>query len=375
MRNISIRSTLVLSILGILSIVLMYIVENTKKEYTQPYFEEKLDAARIMDESLSYLKEKHFKDEISIDNINDPNDTKIIGTRYSSITSGRGSLPIKLSTANPNFAALLVELFKDAKLKKGDHIAIGATGSFPALNIAACAAAEALELKVSYIASVSSSSWGANNPDYTFLDIHKSLEEGKYISHSIIASSIGANEDLGRTLSTEGREQCIAAIERNGVQLINGKTFEENIATRMKIFAQRENKLGKIQLYINIGGGIASLGGVENSATFPSGLSKDVKLNLFKEKEGIMFEFASLKTPLINLKNIEGLMNRYDLPKEPTPLPKPGKGKLFYDLQYDMRIVLGTTLFLVMLIFLIIVFDKKQNALGNEIIQQETEEK
>ncbi len=358
--------------LGLLSIGLMTMVELTKKEQTQAYFQEKLEAAKLMQNCIDYLKDAHFKDEVAVDNINDPNDTRIIGARYSSITSGRGSLPIKLSTVNPNFAAMLVELFKDADLKRGDHIAIGATGSFPALNIAACSAAEALGLEVSYIASVTSSSWGANDPDYTFLDMHTSLRKGDLIHQEIIASSIGANQDIGRTVSPEGREQVRAAIERNGIPFINGGSLNENIASRLEIYEARERALGKkIKLYVNVGGGVASLGSDLNSEKLPSGLIQDVKLKVFPDKKGVMFEMASKKVPLINLKNLQRLMTKYGLPTDPVPLPEPGEGKLFYDLKYDLRYVFGAMAILTLLLFGVILFDKKQNALGNEIIKKE----
>jgi poly-gamma-glutamate system protein len=370
MKNISIRSTAVLSVIGSLSIILMLLVEFTKTEQTQSFFQEKMIAAKLMEDCIDYLKLTHFKDEITIDNINDPNDTRIIGARYSSITSGRGSLPIKLSTVNPNFAALVVELFKEAKLKKGDHIAIGATGSFPALNIAVCIAAETIGLELSFISSVTSSSWGANDPDYTYLDIHSSLIKGKFIKHRIIASSIGANQDIGRTISPEGREQARQAMERNGVDFINGQSLDENIAERIKIFEQKDLELKKrIKLYVNIGGGVASLGSAANSEVLPTGLLKDVKLDIFADKKGVMFEMASKKIPLVNLKNLQYLMLKYGLPRDPVPLPEAGEGKLFYDLKYDLRYVFGSTAFLTLLILSVIVFDKKQNALGNEIIQ------
>lgn len=367
MKKISIRSTLVLSSLAIVAIAFLVLVESTKKEQTQPYFHEKMNAAKLMSDCVSFLKEKNFKDEITVDNINDPNDTKLIGTRYSSITSGRGSLPVKLSTFNPNFAALVVELFHDLNLKQGDHICIGATGSFPALNIAVCSAAEVMKLKVSYIASVTSSSWGANNPEYTYLDMHADLLEENLFMNKIIASSIGANQDIGRSISPEGRSLAREAIDRNNVIYINGKSLNENIKHRMDIFKKREADLGKIKVYVNIGGGVASFGGVDNSNNLPNVLDK-IKLDVFTDKTGVIFEMASNKVPFINLKNLQTLMSKYGLPIDPVPLPAIGEGKLFYDLKYDLRYVYGATMLLAFIIFALIVFDRKQNAIGNEIV-------
>jgi len=368
MKNISIRSTFVLTSLALIAAALLAVIETTKDERAQPHFQEKLTAANLMNDCINYLKETHFKNEISVDNINDPNDTKIIGERFSLITSGRGSLPIKLSTVNPNFAALAIEVFHELKLKKGDHVAICATGSFPALNIAVCSAAEVMGLKVSYIASVTSSSWGATNPEYTYLDIHSSLLKGGFFSNEIIASSIGANQDIGRTISPEGRDLVRAAIKRNRITFINGNSLSENIEKRMAIFKERASELGKIKAYINIGGGIASLGSATNSNELAGGVHENVKLNLFTDKIGVMFEMASKGIDLINFKNLHNLMRKYELPVDPVPLPRPGEGKLFFDLKYDLRFVYGGTVLLTLLIAGLILFDKKQNALGNEIV-------
>ena len=177
MKNISIRSTPVLLVLGSIALGLLFMVEKTQHEQQEKNYEEKFAAAKLTAQCREFLKQKHFANEVSLDNINDPNDTKIVGSRYSSITSGRGSLPVKLGTVNPNFSALIVQLFHDAGLKKGDHIVIGATGSFPGLNIAASAAAEVMDLQVTYLASVTSSSWGANDPEYTYLDMQSSLQK------------------------------------------------------------------------------------------------------------------------------------------------------------------------------------------------------
>ncbi|MEM8894646.1 MAG: poly-gamma-glutamate system protein, partial [Bacteroidota bacterium] len=310
--------------------------------------------------------------EIAIDNINDPNDTRIIGTRYSSITSGRGSLPIKLSTLNPNFAAMMVEFYNEAGLAYGDHIAIGATGSFPALNIASCAAAEVMGLKVSFINSITSSSWGANDPNYSFVDMHSSLVEAGLLSDPIIAASIGASQDIGRTLSGEGRSDAIEAMRRNGIQFIDGQSVADNINQRLDLLSAREQSLTRdISLYVNIGGGVASFGSDKNESTLPSGLISEPKLDLFRDKQGMLFEMASRGIPLINLRNIQVLMDRFGFPLDPVPLPLPGEGTLYYDLQYDLRYVFGATAILVLLIFGIIVFDRNQNALGKTILKTE----
>ncbi|MEM7187131.1 MAG: poly-gamma-glutamate system protein [Bacteroidota bacterium] len=369
MKNISIRSTLVLSILGVLAIALLIIVETTKKFQEQPHFQEKLQASTLTKKCMDHLKSSYFPNEVALDNINDPNETGLIGPQFSAITSGRGSLPVKLSTTNPNFAAMIVSQIKEAGLEEGDTVALCLTGSFPALDIATCAAIETLGLHPVLIASVTSSSWGANHPDLTWLDMHGSLHEAGLLSFMPVAASIGGNQDIGRTLSLEGREAAELAISRNEVCFINEGSLEANIARRMELFDSHSRD--DIRLFINVGGGIASLGSNTNANTLASGLRTDVKLKDIPDPKGVYFEMAQRGVPTINLLNISALMRTYDLPRDPVPLPEIGEGMLYHAYKYDLWVVGLVTSVFIGLIVMVMYYDRKQNALGTQIVKNE----
>jgi poly-gamma-glutamate system protein len=373
--KISIRSTQVLSLLAVLALALMMWVEFSTREEKTPHFEEKKAAAERMQKSLSFLKEKHFKNEINLDNLNDPNDTRLVGRQFSLITSGRGSLPSKLSCFNPNMAALAVDLLHEADVEKGDMIAVCATGSFPAVNIAVACAAETMGLDVYWINSVTSSSWGANDPEFTYLDIHASLHQEGLISNPISAASIGGNHDLGQTLSPEGRKLAIEAIERNELILIKGNSLEDNVETRLDLFKSYANsRMKNIQAFVNIGGGVASLGSSRNGDLLKAGYLSKLKVRDFEDKIGVSYEMTLMDVPVINFHNISQLLNRYRLPIDPVPLPEAGEGELFFKEKYDYRLVLTSLLALLTIVVGIIVYDKKQNALGNFIVKTEDEQ-
>ncbi len=356
-----------LSILGALAIALLIIVESSKSFKEQRYFKQKMKAAGLAAKGMHHLKNTFFPDEIAIDNINDPNNTGIIGQQFSQLTSGRGSLPIKLSTTNPNFAAMIIEQIKEAGLKEGDNVALCFTGSFPALNLAVCTALETLKLKPILVTSVTSSSWGANDPNLTWLDMHKSLYEANVVSFLPRASSIGGNQDLGRTLSIEGRELAVNAIFRNGIPYINEGSLEKSIARRMEIFETESGD--NVKLFINVGGGVASLGSNANAKTLPSGFKQNAKLSDFPDKLGVLYEMTRKGVPTINLLNIGRLMSRYDLPRDPVPLPAIGEGLLYRAYKYDLPTVIVSTVVFLTLIIAVMYYDKKQNALGTQIIK------
>jgi len=95
----------------------------------------------------------------------DPANSGMIGLLLSPITSKTGFLPAKQTTVNPNWAAVMVAMFKEVGAKEGDVIAMGFSASFPAINLATLVAAETLRLNVIAINSVGASTWGANIPD------------------------------------------------------------------------------------------------------------------------------------------------------------------------------------------------------------------
>jgi len=357
---------MVLLILAFLSIALMWIVENTKVSVKEDWYEEKMQASLLMQKCMKHLKDDEFANEIAIDNINDPNETGLVGQQFTEITSGRGSLPMKLSTTNPNFAAVVVQLFKDAGLEKGDEVAMCFTGSFPAVNIAVCSAIEVLQLKPLLITSVTSSSWGANDPEFTWLDMQHSLYDEQLIHFLPLACSIGGNEDLGKTLSNESRALAEIAIERNGIPYLNQNSLEGNIDKRMEIF--NKNSKDEIKLFVNVGGGIASFGSNKNAATIHTGLSSEMKIKDIPDNKGVVYHMAQNDIPILNFLNQRILLTKYGLPIDPIPLPEVGEGILYRSPRYNILIVGIATVILCGLLIGIVYIDKKQNRLGNAIL-------
>lgn len=370
MNKLDIKSNLVISILAVLAIASYFIVENTMSYVKLDFFEEKLEAAQKTKEALTYLKNHRLKNVLFVDNINDPNETGLIGQRHSQITTGSGSLPIKLSTANPNFAALAIQLLKDADVKEGDYVAVCMTGSFPLLDIATLIAIEEIKANPIVITSTTSSSWGANDPDFTILDMITTLQEASLLNFEYEYASIGGNQDVGMSLSNKGRELIKEAIKRNNLQLLNKENLLLNIEERMRIIdSLSENH--SINLFVNIGGGIASVGSNANKNAIKAGLHKDLKLIDIPDKYGVIYEMVKRDVPILHLGNIGTLIKKYNLPVNPVPLPEVGDGKLYYAYRYNIPIVIMATIILFIAIGVFVYIDKKNNALGKNIISEE----
>jgi len=214
------KSNIILGLLFILSLLAFILVETRIKDVKQDYYNEKLEAATLSKTAADYLKSFRLENSVFIDDVNDPNQTALIGQEYTLITTDRGYIDAKLTATNPNFAAVIVQLLKDAGLKENENVAVAFSGSFPGLNISVMAALEALNLHPIIITSVGASNFGANDPYFTWLDMESLLKNSGIFHFKSVAASTGGGQDIGRGLSPEGRNLIVNSIERNDAEFI-----------------------------------------------------------------------------------------------------------------------------------------------------------
>jgi len=324
----------------------MVVELNSKTRAQTKYYKEKLEAAEKADRAFAVIKDTVLRMGIPIDRINDPNETGIIGLQYSPITTERGDLETKLTSTNPNMAALVVELLKEAGATKGDFVAVSVTGSLPALNISTMSAIEALGLKPVIMTSVSASMWGANYPGLTYLDMESILVEYGTLDWRSAAASLGGDDDVGRGLSPAGRDIVEQAATRNNVPLIEARNLDEAIEIKMERF----NAPGDIKIFINIGERMTALAG----AVTEYGLIRPFSI---RTGNGLIARFSQSGVPVINLVDINALALENGLPVAPIPLPKPGDGRLFYEYRYSVVIAIAATLALAVILFIVLRFD------------------
>lgn len=306
-------------------------------------------AAILMEEALVSIRTGRLAAGITIDETIDINRTGLIGLEYSPITTSVGQLEAKRTTANPNFAGLMVHLLFRAGVKKGDVIAVGASGSFPALLVATLCASRVLELEPVVFLSLGASQWGANIPEFHALDMWRCLEKSGEVTFEPAALSLGGEKDVGLDMSPEGRRVLTEAMEASGVPVFLNSTLEGNVAERMRLYDQSAGGR-RIKAFVNIGGSWANLGTDSVILEVKPGLSGRVPLPSV-ERRGVLQSMAALGIPIIHCLFIKGLAQEYGLPWDPNPLPRAGFGAFYRlpDGRSPVFVVLG-------LIYLLMVF-------------------
>ena len=337
----AIQKTSTLVILSAIALVSFVVSINSTTIDISPSYDMKIKAANLMKESMVELKNVRMEAGVFIDDENDPNETGLVGSPFSLITTDEGDLDAKLTTLDPNFSAGMVELMLRMSLQEGDTIAILLTGSMPGANIAVLTAASAMGLIPMVITSVGASQWGANHADFTWLDMESILFNKGLINSRSVAASVGGRNDMGRLLSPAGREIIISNIENYNIPLIRKNRLAENIDERMKLF-ESFNKITNYSAMINVGGGVASLGTSFNSKLLPAGIinrSDVVNISIRDGGiEGVLAKFAKKNVPVLHVLNIKSLTEQLGMQFAPIPIPEVGSGVLYAEEKYNILI-------------------------------------
>ena len=359
----AIQKTSTLLILSLIAMVAFIISLNSTIIEVSSSYNTKVEAASLMKKSMNILKTNRMVSSVFIDDENDPNETGLVGSPFSLITTDEGDLDAKLTTLDPNFSAGMVELMVQIGIEKNDTVAVLLTGSMPGGNIAVLTALKALGAYSVVITSVGASQWGANHIDFTWLDMEKILYENDLIPDRSIAASIGGRNDMGRLLSPEGRNIINENIEKHGLPLIKKNKLADNISHRMKLF-KNITKIDNYSAMINVGGGVASLGTSFNSKLLPAGIVNRADIQNVSLQdggiEGVLSKFSKNDIPVLHVLNIKSLTEKLGMPFAPIPIPQIGMGTLYAVEKYNVLVALVCLIVLCSSVFVVGYQSKKE---------------
>lgn len=366
----SLKSGWSLILLSILAVIIYLIAAHSYVEIRGSHYDEKLAAVNLMQSYLEVLEDEIVARGIEIDPINDPFHTGLIGHRLSSITTDRGLLSEKQAAINPNIAAIFVEEL--SRIGSGDKIAVGITGSNPAVNLALYAAISVLKLEPKIIVSLSSASYGASREELTWLDMESILKENGLLDFGSNYASIGGSEDLGIGLSDNGIDMLRAAMLRNDVPLLMGKNLEDNVSLRMAAYEELLGEGNRYRLFVNIGGGLANVGSEPNARLIPEGLNTKLAERNF-EKEGVMMKMAKKNVPVLHVRRILRWARNYQLNLSQDQKPVPGEGTVFRSTIHNVTVASICLGILLIAIIAVIVFDRHDRRFMANIVDPDEE--
>ena len=333
-----IQKTRVLVILALLNLVMVYWALKSYERHRTFGFDLKYKAVQIMESSINLLRTAFISKTINEGKDSDSFGDFLIGPQNSVIQTTKGSRISKQSVLNPDFAAMMVEMLIELEIDSSNIVAVSYTGSYPGANLAVLSALEALNIRAVIISSCGASEFGATNPEMIWIDMENHLFEKKVISNRSYYASIGGGYDLGTQLGLEGKKNCEKSIYLNGLELLSIGDLNKNIESRMKYYS--DSKKNDIALFINVGGGIYSIGDSLKRQETPPGIIYPGDINSDTNKT-IVERFLNDNIPVINLNQIHELAEWYELPYPPDTKYKYATGSLFYSKkQYNPKVIL-----------------------------------
>ncbi len=356
----TLKAKLVLIAYAAASLCALAAAELIRTNRPQPDIKLKQAAVTKMQQGIEVVARAYRRTVGEIDPQTDPRRTGLIGSAVSSITHVHGALESKQITTDPNFAALVVKIFRDADLGRGDVIAVAWTGSLPGANLAVMSAADAMGLEPIIITSVSSSMYGANIPEFTWLDMEKALRENDVFTFSSVSASLGGDSDIGGGLSKRGRKLAEQAIERSGAEKLAEPNLTKQVSRRLETYYGRAGKK-TIKAYVNVGGGMGSIGARVNLRAIRPGLNKSVWGMRF-HVPGAMTVMARKGMPVIHIGRIEQMCSRYGFEGQTAPQTPPGQGPMFHKRQPSMTLTAAMLVMVVSGYVLLVGYNRRRIA-------------
>ena len=350
--------------LACLALAVYAVAEKSVTPVHADAYKFKQDAMRLMSRAERAIADAKRDRGLKMDPRNDPDGGGMVGPQFTLITTDRGSQSAKALAAHPNFAAAVAQMLLQAGIRPGDVVAVGMTGSLPGMNLAVLSACQAVGAAPILITSVGASMFGATDPEMTWLDMESvCVAKGLWTFRSQ-AASVGGGGDIGRGLSPSGHQLIIDAIERNHVARLESDHVPSAVRMRVAFYdslaAMRQRP---IRLYINVGGGVVSLGGSQNGRLIPPGYTRRLAARSYPN-HGVVNAMAERGLPLIHLLQVEKLARDFGITDLSGETVKPGKGLVFIKYKYNMWLVVGAAAVVFASNLLVLRMDIRHKLLG-----------
>ena len=239
----------------------------------------------------------------------------LVGAEMTPLVTTLGSLESKQLSTLPAWARVLVAQLKGAGVGQGSIVAGSFSGSFPALNLAVACACRSLGARLVVVSSVTSSTWGADQPGFTWPEIEARLADAGLIAIASVAVSIGGEDDRAADLEPDARALAEQIADRAAAELravrLRPTNYAQAVASRIELF-DRVAGGRPIAIYVNVGGSQASIGRSLTVLKLKSGwIAPDAFDN--GPDDGVMAQMARRGVRVLHLLNIRDLAVRWGI--------------------------------------------------------------
>lgn len=334
--------------------VLLFLTLNNKKTVKNDFYDEQILAyenMKTMSDAIKSIKSDmglpiHKEDKLM---------TGLIGTDFNEFTTTLGEIKAKRTTTNPEIAAMVVKMFHEVGVEKGDRVSASFSGSFPGMNIAVLSAAKAMDLDLLISTSSGSSTYGGNQIEFTWPEMLDRFYKDGYIPYYSEYVTLGGDDDMLSDKSKEMVDYLINKYEDLGMKVIYTEYYENY--NMKKEFLENHNP----KAYIAVGGNRTYENSeVDHSQNYGIMKGRKLRIDSLDDDSGLKEYFYANGVPVIHLLNVKRIAADYNLEFDPTRFNNNGEGAIFYKTTYN-KIYPMMALFVTVAYFLIYKFKINEN--------------
>ncbi|MBQ7275652.1 MAG: poly-gamma-glutamate system protein [Bacilli bacterium] len=327
------------------SIIILLVVFSfsfkTRTRVNEEMNQKMVEASNLALTAFESIKELKIQKGIGISEEDVLNTGMIGSNKRTAITTTEGVLEAKRTSCNPEWAGVIVRRLMENGLEENDEVILIFSGSFPALNIAAMAACEVLNLKTIIFASIGASYYGANQEDFTFFDMAKHLNDSNILNKKIDYVSLGGALDIGFDFHNDTiKNEIINRINEACVNFIYEENYRLNIDNRLNIIY---NEVPNVKMVINTGGSLIAYGqglyAYTKTGFFEGALYKrtlNYIINNRPDNMGLLECLHLLGVDVFSMRDIRYLSSLYGIEYDPIKMPKIASSAAFYVDKYNI---------------------------------------
>ena len=271
-------------------------------------------AARVMLRAEALIRAAKADDAVPAEASGDV--SGLIGSEWTPLVTTMGTLEAKRTATDPLWASVLTRRLATDGIGRGDLIAVGFSGSFPGLDLAVMAAAHELGAGLVAVSSVTASTWGANQPGFTWPEIECRVVRSGLLPPASAAVTTGGDDDNGmglepdaKALAARIRDQSASCL---GAAALRPTDYRDAVDERLSLY-RRAAGGRRIALYVNVGGASASLGRSPAVLRLRSGFLPPIPFDRSDDR-GVMARFAEQHVRVLTLLNVRDLALRWGIP-------------------------------------------------------------
>jgi poly-gamma-glutamate system protein len=186
-----------------------------------------------------------------------------------------------------------------------------------------------LGAEIILIPSLGASQWGANDPEFSLIDVLMLLNAEGVIRTRPLAVVLGGASGLGRNMENTAPDILRASVRRHGALLVEDTPLKAMVDRLTALVDRAAGGRDQLKLMVKVGGSVISVGNCRENQNYTTTIRPRTD-SCTGTTSGLLYLKGTEDVPVIHILDMTGLSKELGLPYDPSPFPAPGTNSAVY---------------------------------------------